>query len=209
VAAVIRVDLIDDDRLLAEALETWTRHRDDLALASYSPTFADFSFQATGDVVVLDLRLQDGTDPVTNVGTLVAAGRRVLVVSTAREQEQVAATFEAGADGYLTKDAGLEALAHAVTEVAAGRSVYSRELVFAWLRDKRPGRPQLSQQEETVLMAYVSGLTLDAAARRAGVQPGTAKGYLDRAKAKYRALGRKADTKLDLADRVREDRRRD
>lgn len=66
-------------------------------------------------------------------------------------------------------------------------------------------RPNLSGQETAVLLAYVSGLKLTAAARRAGVRPGTAKQYLDRVKRKYACLGRPAHTKLELAIRARED----
>jgi two-component system, NarL family, nitrate/nitrite response regulator NarL len=48
-------------------------------------------------------------------------------------------------------------------------------------------------------------MTLDAAARRTGVRPATAKNYLERIKQKYRSAGRPTYTKLDLATRVRED----
>ena len=48
--------------------------------------------------------------------------------------------------------------------------------------------------------------TLTAAARRAGVAYGTAREYLERVKRKYAEVGRPAYTKLDLAERVREDR---
>jgi hypothetical protein len=55
------------------------------------------------------------------------------------------------------------------------------------------------------LLAYASGLTLAAAARQAGIRPGTAKSYLDRVKEKYARAGRPTYTKLDLVARVRED----
>ena len=48
-------------------------------------------------------------------------------------------------------------------------------------------------------------MTLDAAARRTGIRPATAKHYLERIKQKYRSAGRPTYTKLDLATRVRED----
>jgi DNA-directed RNA polymerase specialized sigma24 family protein len=66
-------------------------------------------------------------------------------------------------------------------------------------------RPRLSAQETRVLVGYVSGLKLEAAARRAGVRPCTAKQYLDRVRRKYRDAGRPAQTKLELAVRARED----
>ena len=50
------------------------------------------------------------------------------------------------------------------------------------------------------------GSDLQAAARRAGIAFGTAREYLERVKRKYTDAGRPTYTKLDLADRVREDR---
>ncbi|MFD6771273.1 DNA-binding response regulator, partial [Micromonospora chalcea] len=73
-------------------------------------------------------------------------------------------------------------------------------------RDARADRPRLSPQERAVLTAYASGATLAAAARRAGVAYGTAREYLERVKRKYAEVGRPTRTKLELADRVREDR---
>ncbi|MFY1632442.1 sigma factor-like helix-turn-helix DNA-binding protein [Solwaraspora sp. WMMB335] len=67
------------------------------------------------------------------------------------------------------------------------------------------GDPRLSRQESAVLLAYVSGLTMAAVARRTGIGLGTAKQYLDRVKRKYAAVGRPARTKLELARRAVED----
>ncbi|MFG2334969.1 hypothetical protein [Streptomyces yangpuensis] len=65
--------------------------------------------------------------------------------------------------------------------------------------------PHLAPQELRVLLGYTSGLTLESAGRRAGIAPNTAKFYLSRVKAKYLAAGRPAHTKIELAERVRED----
>jgi tetratricopeptide (TPR) repeat protein len=64
---------------------------------------------------------------------------------------------------------------------------------------------QLSAREHALLTAYVSGMTLDAAARHIGIRPTTAKTYLRRVKAKYQAVGRPANTKVELARRVWEE----
>lgn len=65
--------------------------------------------------------------------------------------------------------------------------------------------PRLSKRERSVLLAYASGLTLDAVAEQVGIRPSTAKAYLERVKAKYREIGRPAYTKLELARRASED----
>jgi two-component system nitrate/nitrite response regulator NarL len=66
--------------------------------------------------------------------------------------------------------------------------------------------PALSARERAVLVAYVSGMTLTQAARHVGIRPETAKTYLERVRDKYDRAGRPARTKLELANRAREDR---
>jgi two-component system nitrate/nitrite response regulator NarL len=207
VAAVIRVAAVDDDRMLLEGLRGWAVEVGGLHLVATASTVDELLSCMTQDVdvVLLDLVLRNRTEPADNVRQLVARGHRVLVVSVWSQLDQVVATFAAGASGYLTKDHDLDALATAIGEVAAGRTVFSSELAFACLRDPRPQRPALSPRERAVLLAYASGMTLKAAARYLGIQPETARTYLERVKAKYHNLGRPTYTKLDLAERVRED----
>lgn len=204
---MIDVAVVDDDLMLREGLRAWLDEAGDLRLAGTAATVDELLAAPLGgvDVTLLDLVLRDGSDPAINVRRLVEAGHRVLVVSVWPDPMQATVTFAAGAQGYLTKDHDLAALAEAVREVAAGGTAYTAELAFACLRDSRPSRPALSPRERAVLLAYASGLTLTAAARRVGVRPDTAKTYLERVKAKYREAGRPTYTKLDLANRVRED----
>jgi len=75
------------------------------------------------------------------------------------------------------------------------------------LEEHRAGLPVLSQREHEVLMAYVSGLTLAAAARSLGISTETARTYLKRVKAKYQQAGLPVYTKLDLATQVRAESR--
>jgi DNA-binding NarL/FixJ family response regulator len=202
----IELAVVDDDRMLVEGLRTWADRVCDLHLVAVCSTVSELlGSGVVPAVVVLDLMLRDGSSPASNVERISAAGARVLVVSAWSEPAQVAATFAAGARGYLTKDHDLATLAAAIREVAGDGVVYSPELADALLRDPRPQRPRLSGQERAVLVAYASGMTLKAAARMVGVQPETASSYLKRVKVKYSEVGRAAYTKTDLANRVRED----
>ncbi|MCW3840448.1 response regulator transcription factor [Micromonospora yasonensis] len=205
---VIRVAAVDDDRMLLEGLGAWLSGVADLRLVRAAATVERLLRELTEpvDVVLLDLVLRDGSDAADNVRRLASPGRRVLVLSVWAHPDQVVATFAAGCSGYMTKDHDLPALAAAIREVAAGRPVFSSELAFACLGDTRPARPRLSPRERGVLLAYASGMTLTATARHLGIKPETARTYLDRVKAKYHDLGRPSRTKLDLAERVREDR---
>ncbi|MFD1321061.1 response regulator [Micromonospora sonneratiae] len=208
--SVIRIGAIDDDRMLLGGLRSWLAPIADVELVLVTTTVAGYlaevDREAVPQVVLLDLNLRDNSVPAENVTRVLATGAQVLVVSTIPDADGVLATIEAGASGYVTKDQDLEVLVQAIRDVVAGELVVSPELAFVLSRDSRPNRPQLSPQERVILTAYASGATLAAAARRAGVAYGTAREYLERVKRKYAEAGRPTHTKLDLADRVREDR---
>ncbi|GIJ36398.1 DNA-binding response regulator [Micromonospora sediminimaris] len=203
----ISVSVIDDDRMLLDGIRAWLAEAPDLRLVCTAGTVDEFfaAEPAPADVVVLDLLLADRTEPVENVRRLAVRDRQVLVVSAVPYVTHGVDVLRAGALGYLTKDNDLPTLAAAIRDVAQGRVAHSPELAYAWSQDSRPDRPKLSPQEQAVLVAYASGMTLTAAARRVGVQPATARRYLDRVKAKYAEAGRPTYTKLDLANRARED----
>ncbi len=204
---MLTVSVVDDDQMLLDGIRAWLTTVADVTLRRTARTVDELldGEAPADDVVILDLLLADHSDPVDNVRRLVAAGSRVLVISVVASAEQGRRVVRAGAAGYLTKDHDLGALLDAVREVAARGDVHSPELAFAWLADRSEDRPLLSPQERAILLAYASGMTLTAAARKLGIQPATAKNYLDRVKDKYRRAGRPTYTKLDLASRVRED----
>lgn len=205
---MIRVAAVDDDRMLLGGLRSWVGGLPDLWMVATASTVDDLlaGTHATADVVLLELLLRDGSDPADNVGRLVAAGHRVLLLSVSFSRDQVVATLVAGASGHLTKDRDLTALAAAIREVTRGRLVVPAELGAARAGECGPARPRLSDREREVLLAYASGMPLKAVARQLGIRPDTARTYLGRVKAKYHHLGRPTNTKLELAERVREDR---
>ncbi|MFD3972722.1 response regulator [Streptomyces cyaneofuscatus] len=211
-ARVITLALVDDDRMLTDGMRVWLGGVPGLRLVATATTPAELLRPpdpelpyAPPDVVLLDLRLGDGSDPVDNIRLLLSSGSRVLVISTVPDRVRIIESVRAGADGYLTKDNDLPTLVAAIEDVAAGRGAHSPELAFACAHDDSPTRPRLSPRERQILLDYASGMTLKSAARRAGITVHTAKDYLDRVKAKYRQAGRPAYTKIDLARLVRED----
>lgn len=204
---VMRVGVIDDDAMLREGMAAWFGAIADVTLVASCGSLDELLAQSPElDVLLLDLNLRDNSQPAANVRRLTGAGYKVLVVSTIPDAEHVMATVTAGASGYVTKNRDLPALADAIREVADGGFVLSPELAFVLSRDLRRERPALSPRELEVLSLYASGLTLEAVARRVGIAPGTARTHLARVKQKYVEVGRPAYTKLELAERHREDR---
>jgi len=130
------------------------------------------------------------------------AGFWPLAVTRGAEPTLGIAMLAAGVCVLVGKDQDPAALAAAVRASAAGNTTCPGTGVTV---APGHGRPRLSGREEAVLRAYTSGLTRRAVAERVGIKPATAKTYLDRVKAKYREIGRPAQTKAELAQRVHED----
>ena len=203
---MIELAAIEDNRLLIDGLRAWAGTMPDMRLAAVTATVDGLLQAPSGpyDVVLLNPLLRADPDPAVNVRRLIDAGQRVVLVDGSADLSMVARSLAAGAHGYLTRDHDAAALARMLRAVASGGTAWSPGPTRA-PGAKGPGRPPLSEREHRVLMAYVSGLTLDSAARSLGISPETARTYLKRIKAKYHQVGKPVYTKLDLAQQVRED----
>jgi two-component system, NarL family, nitrate/nitrite response regulator NarL len=148
------------------------------------------------DVVLVEVALREGPDPVADVRALCRAGYRVLALCRSSDPYLGAALLGTGACLLLGRKQTIIAI------VAAIRACGPRNGVAS---SAGHTRPRLSQRERSVLLAYASGMTLDAVAEQVGIRPSTAKTYLERVKAKYLEIGRPAYTKLELAQRASED----
>ncbi|WP_017572787.1 response regulator [Nocardiopsis halotolerans] len=112
------------------------------------------------DVVLMDLRMP-GTGGVAAIRELVRLGvpSRVLVLTTYATDSDVGPAVEAGATGYLLKDALPEELMRAVRMAARGESVLSPTVATRLLgRVRSPGTP-LSDRELEILRLIARGST--------------------------------------------------
>lgn len=205
----IRVGVVDDHvvvaRGLAAALTPVETGIEVVAVASTVPELLDQLAEHPVDVVLLDLQLDDDSRPADNVGGLADAGARVVLFSAYEEAQLVMEAVQAGAAGYVNKHRDTTDVAQAVREVAAGGEAISPEMLRALSAALRE-RPQLSVQQETVLIRYTSSdAKLPTVARHLGMQPETLKTHLRRIKHKYAELGRPAHTRLELYRRAVED----
>lgn len=181
-AGVIRVALIDDDRLAPAGIRALLADQADIALTAVHTSLAcHLHAQIEADVVLLDLLLQDGIPPARNVATLTAAGTPVLVMSVHSDHQHVWAAMQAGARGYLVKDDSPEVLSGAIRTVHAGGTVITPELAF--VINMRP--PVLSPVEHQVLLLRSRGHTYEAIAHRLAMDKSTVATHLRRAAEKF------------------------
>ncbi|WP_067832157.1 response regulator [Actinomadura kijaniata] len=136
------------------------------------------------DVVLMDLRMP-GTDGVTAIRRMAERGlpARVLVLTTFDTDRDVLPAVEAGATGYLLKDAPQEELLRGVRAAARGGSVLSPSVAALLLQRLRapvqaPPAEPLSPRELEVLDLVARGATNREAAAKLFVSEATVKTHL-------------------------------
>ena len=135
------------------------------------------------DVVLMDLRMP-GMDGVTAITELARRGVavRVLVLTTYDTDSHVLPAIEAGATGYLLKDAPREELFTAVRAAAEGRTVLSpavaSRLVTAVRTPAAPAGEPLSAREREVLALVAKGTSNKEIARVLFISEATVKTHL-------------------------------
>jgi DNA-binding NarL/FixJ family response regulator len=132
------------------------------------------------DVILMDLRMP-GMDGVTAITELAKRGStaRVLVLTTYDTDSLVMQAIEAGATGYLLKDAPRAELLRAVQAAARGQAVLSPSVASALMtRVREPAEEPLSQRELEVLRLVAAGTTNREAATRLFISEATVKTHL-------------------------------
>jgi len=132
------------------------------------------------DVILMDLRMPR-TDGVTAIRELTARKipSRVLVLTTYDTDSDVIPAIEAGATGYLLKDAPRDELFRAVEAAAQGQAVLSPVVATRLMGQMRqPASEPLSQRELEVLALIAKGKTNREAAKQLLISEATVKTHL-------------------------------
>lgn len=157
------------------------------------------------DVVLLDLQLNDGTDPESNVQALLDRGWPVLLYTQETRAYLIGRCLRAGALGVVGKHATWSELATAVRSAVRQEPHLNPEWANAMEACAGDQVPELAGREAQVLRLYAAGMPMKSVARRVGIAEETAKEYLARIRRKYALAGRAAPTKTDLYVRAVED----
>jgi DNA-binding NarL/FixJ family response regulator len=131
-------------------------------------------------VILMDLRMP-GMDGVTAIAELARRGNpaRVLVLTTYDTDSYVLPAIEAGATGYLLKDAPRDELLRAVRAAAIGQSVLAPSVATLLMSRVREPEPELlSQRELEVLELVATGATNREMATRLFISEATVKSHL-------------------------------
>lgn len=196
---MVLVGAVDDHPVVLAGLRTVLEGAaPEVGLVAVAPTVDELlAERADYDVVLLDLRLGDGSTPGTNTSRLITAGAQVVVYTDGAKPAQVYAAVARGALGVVLKDEPVEVLVEAVRAAHRGEAVVSVRMARA-LETAPHLDDLLSHQEGQVLRLYAADLPAKSVARRLGIGEGTVKEYLKRIRAKLATVDVQASSKLEL-----------
>ncbi|WP_334152434.1 response regulator transcription factor [Microbacterium sp.] len=132
-AAPIRVLLVDDHSMLRAGFRTILETQPDITVVGEAATGADAVAQASvllPDVITMDVQMpdMDGIEATRRIVADPGITAAIAIVTTFDRDEYLHHALEAGASGFLLKNAGAEDLIAAVRALAAGDGILAPEV---------------------------------------------------------------------------------
>jgi len=167
---VIRVIIADDQRVVRDGLTMLVGLIDDVEVvgtAGDGIEAVELARSTRPEVVLMDLRMpkMEGAEATREIRSALPE-THVLVLTTYANDESLFPALQAGARGYLTKDASAEEIEQAIRAVAAGRThldpAIQQRLVAAVVDTSTPAAPlpdDLTPREVEVLRLIAAGMS--------------------------------------------------
>jgi two-component system, NarL family, response regulator DevR len=206
----LRVMLVDDHQVVREGIKLLLADLDDVVVCAEASTAREAvatAARALPDVVVMDVRLQDGSG-IEATRDLRAARPQtaVLMLTSFADDEALFASIMAGAAGYVLKQIRGEELVRAIRAVGAGQHLLDPAVTKGVFERLRRGKrllqdeklARLSAQEERILSLVAEGRTNRQIAGELGLAEKTVKNYVSAILAKLE-VARRAEAAAYLA----------
>lgn len=178
---MIRLLLADDHPVVRAGLRAVLETEPDLEVVAEASSAEEAVRLAAGvDVVLMDLQFGSGMhgSEATAAITVAADAPKVLVLTTYDTDGDILAAIEAGATGYLLKDAPPEDLAAAVRNAATGQTVLAPAVAHRLMNRMRTPAAALSPREIEVLGLVADGLSNLEISKRLFLSQATVKSHL-------------------------------
>jgi DNA-binding NarL/FixJ family response regulator len=192
---MIRLVVVDDHPVVRHGLVAMLRYERDMQVVGEAENGVEAVnriLELLPDVVLLDLNLpkMSGIEVMRQVRAQ-QPRVRFLVLTTYDTDEYIGPALEAGAQGYLLKDATPDELTRAVRSLAAGGAALEEGVAARVLESiAEPGGDELSARELEVLRLLVAGASNKAIAAQLNLSENTVKSHLSHIFSKLRVQSR-------------------
>ncbi|MFF3411536.1 response regulator [Streptomyces sp. NPDC002742] len=179
----VRLLLADDHPVVRAGLRAVLSAEPDFEIVAEAPT-AEAAVERAGaggvDVVLMDLQFGAGMHGAEATAAITArpGAPRVLVLTTYDTDADILAAVEAGACGYLLKDAPPEELSAAVRTAASGHSALAPKVADRLMDRMRTPSAALSRRELEVLELVKDGLSNQQISKKLFLSQATVKSHL-------------------------------
>jgi len=182
-----KVLLVDDEPLLLESLEiiltfggmeiVGTAHNGNEALSVLENT--------TCDIALVDINMPEmgGIELISHLKKDYPSVK-ILVLTTFYDDETITKAISGGADGYLLKDSGKDAILGAVSQIMSGRNVIDAKVMqrLAALMSGQKSEPdilkEMTAREKEIATLLAQGLSNKQMAEKLYISEGTVKNYI-------------------------------
>jgi DNA-binding NarL/FixJ family response regulator len=206
----LRVMLVDDHQVVRDGIRLLLNQATDVVICAEASSARDavaVAARALPDVIVMDVRLQDGSGiEATRDIRAAHPTTQVLMLTSFADDEALFASIMAGAAGYVLKQIKGDELVRAIRAVGAGQRLLDPAVTTGvfdrlrkgkhLLRDERLAR--LSPQEERILGLVAEGRTNGQIGAELGLAEKTVKNYVSAILAKLE-VARRAEAAAYLA----------
>jgi two-component system, NarL family, response regulator DevR len=186
----LRVMLVDDHQVVRDGIKLLLADTDDVVVCAEASTAREavaVAAQALPDVIVMDVRLSDGSGiEATRDIRAARPATAVLMLTSFADDEALFASIMAGAAGYVLKQIRGDELVRAIRAVGAGQHLLDPAVTKGVFERLRRGKQllgdeklaRLSPQEERILSLVAEGRTNGQIAGELGLADKTVKNYV-------------------------------
>lgn len=192
----IKILLVDDETLLTESLEiilSLTENIEVVGKADDGTVALEFLENNYVDLALVDLNMQvmGGIELIANIKKKYP-GTKILVLTTFYDDKNITMAIRNGADGYLLKDSGRDAIINAINNVISGQSVLDSKVMVALSNIVNKTSPSLhnndnldnellinlTKREVEICKMLSDGYTNSQIAKLLYISEGTVKNYI-------------------------------
>ena len=182
---MIRLLLAEDHPVVRAGLQQLLAQEDDIEVVGAAANGAEavrLAAELLPDVVLMDLVMpeMDGTEATRRIVDAHDGAISVVVLTSFSDRNAIMDALDAGASGYLLKDAEPDELVRGVRAAARGESPLAPKAASEVLaaRQQSPPAAQLTEREREVLVLLASGLPNKLIAQRLDISEKTVKAHL-------------------------------